>query len=136
MREDQPTVVLDAVRRRRRRGRRFLIGLLVALLVLILAAAAAIYLLTEKLGNNVSRVPDAFAGIPADTRPAPSSGTSFLLIGTDTRSADPTTGTDAAAGVDAGSQRSDVIMLARVGADGSTAAVTSIPRDSWVDVPG
>lgn len=136
MREDQPTVVLDAVGRQSRRGRRVLIGVLVALLVLVLAAAAAIYVMTERLGNNVSRVPDAFAGIRADTRPAASSGTTFLLIGTDTRSPDPTTGTDAPAGVDAGSQRSDVIMLARANAGGSTAAVTSISRDSWVDIPG
>ncbi|WP_156067592.1 LCP family protein [Pseudonocardia halophobica] len=136
MREEQPAEVLDAVGTRSRRGRRILIGLLVTVLALVLAAAAAIYMLTESLGNNVSRVPDAFAGIPADARPAASSGKTFLLIGTDTRSSDPTTGTDAPAGVQAGSQRSDVIMLARVAADGSAAAVTSISRDSWVDIPG
>ncbi|MFR9805608.1 LCP family protein [Pseudonocardia sp. RS010] len=136
MHEDAPTVVLDAVGRRSRKGRRVLIGLLVTVLALILAAAAAIYILTESLGNNVGRVPDAFAGIPADARPATTGGTTFLLIGTDTRSPEPTTGTDAPAGVDAGSQRSDVIMLARVAGDGRTAAVTSIPRDSWVDIPG
>ncbi|MFC5947947.1 LCP family protein [Pseudonocardia lutea] len=136
MHEDQPTVVLEAVGRRSRKGRRILIGLLVTVLALILAAAAAVYLLTEKLGNNVGRVPDAFAGIPADSRPAASGGRTFLLIGTDTRSPDPTTGRDAPAGVSAGSQRSDVIMLARVAVDGSAAAVTSIPRDSWVDIPG
>src|SRR4051794_34041558 len=122
MHEDQPTVVLDAVGRRSRKGRRVLIGLLVTVLALVLATAAAVYVLTESLGNNVSRVPDAFAGIPADARPAATAGMTFLLIGTDTRSPDPTTGTDAPTGVNAGSQRSDVIMLARVAAGGRTAA--------------
>ncbi|WP_312858131.1 LCP family protein [Pseudonocardia pini] len=110
--------------------------MLVTVLALLLLAAAGIYALTENLGNNVSRVPGAFAGIPEETRPAETSATTFLLIGTDSRAEAPTTGTDAAAGVDAGSQRSDVVMLARVAADGQSAAVTSIPRDSWVDIPG
>jgi len=35
----------------------------------------------------------------------------------------------------AGSQRSDAILVARVAADGASAAVISIPRDSWVDIP-
>ncbi|WP_433503764.1 hypothetical protein ACQP04_29330 [Pseudonocardia halophobica] len=79
MREEQPTVVLDTVGTRSRKGRRVLVGLLVTVLALILAAAAAIYMVTESVGNNVSRVPDAFAGIPAEARPAASSGTTFLL---------------------------------------------------------
>ena len=121
----------------RRRGRRILIGLVAAVLVMLLAAAAAVFVLTENLGNNVARVPGAFAGIDGAQRPAEAvDATTFLLVGTDTRSPDPTTGTDASPGVDAGSQRSDVIMLARIATDGTTASVTSIPRDSWVDIPG
>lgn len=38
--------------------------------------------------------------------------------------------------VDAGSQRSDVIMLGTVAPDGASASVVSLPRDAWVDVPG
>lgn len=132
---EEQTVALRA-KRDRSRGRKVLIGVLVAVLVLILAAAAALYALTESIGNNVTRLPDSFAGIPEDTRPAATAATTFLLVGTDSRSDEPTTGTDAAAGADAGSQRSDVIMLARVAEDGSTASVTSLPRDSWVDIPG
>jgi LCP family protein required for cell wall assembly len=138
---DGDTVVLTPVRptdgaRRRSRTRKVLIGVVVALLALVLAAAGAIYALTEGLGDNVTRVPGAFAGIPEGARPAATDATTFLLVGTDTRADAPTTGTDAAADVKAGSQRSDVIMLARVAADGTTASVTSIPRDSWVDIPG
>jgi LCP family protein required for cell wall assembly len=123
-------------RRTRSRTRKIVIALLAVVLALILAAAAGIYFLTESIGNNVTRLPDTFAGIPADARPAASDATTFLLVGTDSRAEAPTTGTDAAPDVNAGSQRSDVIMLARVAPDGSTASVSSIPRDSWVSIPG
>jgi LCP family protein required for cell wall assembly len=64
-------------------------------------------------------------------------GETFLLMGTDSRSAVSTTGQDSAApDFVFGAQRSDAIMLATVGGDGKTASVVSIPRDSWVDVPG
>ena len=120
----------------RRRGRRVLIGVLVALLVIVLGVAGVLFALTESLGNNVSRVPDAFAGVQDAPRPAVTAGTTFLLVGTDSRATGPTTGTDATPGTDAGSPRSDVIMLAKVADDGTSASVTSIPRDSWVDIPG
>ncbi|MCW0212430.1 MAG: LCP family protein [Pseudonocardia sp.] len=121
----------------RRRGRRVLVGVVAALLVIVLAVAAAVWVVTDRLGDNVARVPNAFAGIDEATRPVEdAAATTFLLVGTDTRADGPTTGTDAAAGTDAGSQRSDVIMLAHLAADGTTASVTSIPRDSWVDIPG
>lgn len=119
-----------------RRGRRVLVGLLVAVLILLLAAAGAIFALTQSIGNDIARIPDAFGNLDTSERPATFGGTTFLLVGTDTRAADPTTGADAPAGVDAGSQRSDVIMLATVQPDGTTGSVVSIPRDSWVDVPG
>lgn len=119
----------------RRRTRRILIGVGVTLLVIVLGIAATIYFVTESLGNNVTRVPGVFQGLPAD-RPADTGSTTFLLVGTDTRSTDPTTGSDARAGVNAGSQRSDVIMLAQVSPNKTQASVISIPRDSWVDIPG
>jgi len=58
-------------------------------------------------------------------------------MGTDSRSPDPTTGSDAAApDFVFGQQRSDVIMVATVAQDGQSASVVSIPRDSWVNIPG
>ncbi|MDN5856959.1 MAG: LCP family protein, partial [Actinomycetia bacterium] len=119
-----------------RRGRRVLIGLLVAVLVLVLAAAGAIFALTQSIGNDISRIPDAFRNLQDTDRPATFGGTTFLLVGTDTRATGATTGSFAPAEVDAGSQRSDVIMLATVQPDGTTGSVVSIPRDSWVNVPG
>jgi LCP family protein required for cell wall assembly len=120
----------------RRRGRRILIGLAVVVLLLLVAVAGTMFFLTERLGNNVTRVPDAFRGLDTGARPPVNDAVTFLLVGTDSRSDEPTTGSDAPAGVDPGSQRSDVLMLARINGARTSASVVSIPRDSWVDIPG
>jgi LCP family protein required for cell wall assembly len=121
---------------RRRNGRRALLGLAAVALLLMAAAAGAVFFVTENLGNNVTRLPDTFRGLDNVTRPADTAALTFLLVGTDSRSTEPTTGEAAAAGVDAGSERSDVLMLARVDPARTGASVVSIPRDSWVDITG
>jgi LCP family protein required for cell wall assembly len=126
----------DEERGRRRRGVRALVYGLIALLVLVLLAAAGIVIITEQLGSQVGRYPSVFAPIDPSTRPADAAGQTFLLMGTDTRSPEATTGTDAAPDAVFGSQRSDVIMVATIAQDGRSASVVSIPRDSWVDIPG
>jgi LCP family protein required for cell wall assembly len=125
-----------APRGQHRRGRRILVVLAVVLLLLLSIAVGTAYYLTERLGDNVSRVPDVFVGIDAAARPPADGTVTFLLVGTDSRSDVPTTGDGAASDADAGSQRSDVLMLATVDAAGTRASVVSIPRDSWVDIPG
>lgn len=126
--------VIEAPARRRGRGRRTaaVLGALVLLLVLLLVGSVLV--VSEGLGNNIDRVPNAFAGIDEATRPAVSDSLTFLLVGTDTRSDVPTTGTDADGGV--GRDRSDVLMVATVDLARTTASVVSIPRDSWVEIPG
>ncbi|MDT7703960.1 MAG: hypothetical protein QOJ30_6285 [Pseudonocardiales bacterium] len=119
-----------------RRGRRVLGVLALVVGLLVAVVAGGFLLLSETLGNNVARVPNVFGTLEENARPPAGNAITFLLVGTDTRSGEPTTGGDAPAGVDPGSQRSDVVMLARVNPDGSEASVVSIPRDSWVDVPG
>jgi LCP family protein required for cell wall assembly len=109
-------------------------GLLI--LAVLSLSAAVFFLVTESISDNVERVPDVFGPIDPATRPAPSGKSlTFLLVGTDSRSAEPTTGT-AGAGADPGSQRSDVLMLARLNPGRTAATVASIPRDTWVDIPG
>jgi LCP family protein required for cell wall assembly len=132
--DDQPPEPRSA---RRRRGLRGLLYVLVAVVILVLLAAAGIVLLTNHLGDQVGRYPSVFAGIDPSNRPAGKAGQTFLLVGTDSRSTDPTTGSDATApDFVFGAQRSDVIMVATIADDGKTASVISIPRDSWVDIPG
>ncbi len=119
-----------------RGGRRTVLVLLIAVLVLLLAFVGVIVALTASIGNDIPRIPDAFRNLDAGDRPAGTGATTFLLVGTDSRSDEPTTGAEADPNANAGSQRSDVIMLATVQPDGTTGSVVSIPRDSWVDVPG
>jgi LCP family protein required for cell wall assembly len=106
------------------------------MLLMISAGVGGVFYLTERLGNNLSRVPGAFGGLDASSRPPAGAALTFLLVGTDSRSPVPTTGDAAADGVNPGSERSDVLMLARIDPDRTRAAVVSIPRDSWVDIPG
>ncbi len=107
---------------------------LVAVLVVIMGGG--LWYLTDRYAGNIGRMGDVFAGLDDGARPAPATPAvaagadpvTFLLVGTDSR------GT-ADEGIAAGG-RSDAIMLARVSADRRHAQLVSIPRDSWVDVPG
>jgi LCP family protein required for cell wall assembly len=60
----------------------------------------------------------------------------ILLAGSDIRSATQTTGAGRTPSFQPGEQRSDVLMLVHISADRKQASFISIPRDSWVDVPG
>lgn len=57
----------------------------------------------------------------------------FLLVGADAHAPGPTTGTGTVAPTGG---RADTITLVRLAADRPSASVVSIPRDSWVNVPG
>ena len=122
---------------RRRRGLRGLAYVLLGVLLVVALLAAGVVLVTQKLGDQVGRYPAVFTGLSDATRPVAGDGETFLLMGTDSRSEVATTGRDAAApDFVFGAQRSDAIMLATVADDGASASVVSIPRDSWVDIPG
>ena len=148
-------VALRSYTQRRRRSRRRRIALLVGLpltLVLLLAGTGAAVLLhlQSVLDSRIERFGDPFASVPADQRPAtdpatvPGTGTAgtaaaatpakamnLLVLGSDSRisAGDPKQWV-------AGAQRTDAIMLVHVPADRGHVYVTSIPRDSWVDIPG
>lgn len=122
------------LRSSRRRGRRVALVLGVLLLAVVGLAGGSLQVLSKNLGNTIVRVPGAFAGLDETLRPPTSEALTFLLVRTDTRSDVPTTG-EMAGGV-TGGDRSNVLMLARVDPSRRTAPVVSIPRDSWVDIPG
>jgi LCP family protein required for cell wall assembly len=77
------------------------------------------------------------AGIP-DRTTAPGQPQNILLVGDDHRPADASAGelAELSTGEDGGSDNTDTMMLLHLPGDGSPATVVSLPRDSWVDIPG
>lgn len=108
------------------------------IVVLAVAGVAGVLKIRNDLDANVERIGDPFGALP--TRPpasgpedAPVSETAMniLVVGSDSRisAGDPSQW-------QAGAQRTDAIMLVHLPADRGSAYAMSIPRDSWVDVPG
>jgi LCP family protein required for cell wall assembly len=135
-----PGPEVDRRSRRRRRTRRVLfaaLGLLCAGVVLI---AGTGYWAYHHYTGRVQRIPNAFpTDVPKSAQPQPSKSGSqtFLLVGLDARSDLPTTGKDAKAPEwKTGAQRSDTMMLVHIPANHKNAYVVSLPRDSWVSIPG
>jgi len=120
--------------------RKALIGLLVCCTLLAAVPRVAILYLEHRLSENVTRIPGVFDGL--DDRPSRPTGPAggalnVLVVGTDRRSDVPTTGSDARAATWVpGAQRSDALMILHIAADRRSAAIISIPRDTWVNVPG
>jgi len=120
---------------RRSPWRRVLIIVLISGLVLGLGAFGVLWFLTDRYLGNVERISDPFSGLEESERPAPATPAekageaplTFILVGSDSR--DP-----AAEGPP--TARSDVIMLMRISADRQHVQFISIPRDSWVPIPG
>jgi LCP family protein required for cell wall assembly len=127
--EDLPT-------RPRRVLRRVLISVSAIGLVLALLVGGAVWFLTERYAGNIDRIDDVFADLDDNQRPESATGANpagespvtFLLVGSDSREKTPK-------GQDPGA-RSDAIMIARFSGDRQHAQLISIPRDSWVDIPG
>lgn len=117
-----------------------LYGALILLGVGALLVAGTGYWAYEHYTGRVQRIPHAFpTDVPAAAVPPPSRSGSqtFLLVGVDSRSDLPTTGKDAKAPEwRPGAQRSDTMMLVHLPADHKHAYVVSLPRDSWVGIPG
>jgi len=99
--------------------------------VLLAAGVGFALVLSERLGNNVTRVHNAFGALDEATRPAPTGALTFLLVGTDSRSENTPPGVEATGAT----SQSDVVMVAQLAPDRKSASVISIPRDTLVDIP-
>lgn len=130
-------------RRRRLRDRWVLLSVLVALGVVVFGGAAGVAVLGARLNSNVERIADPFADLtdrppvvtptqqPGGDTPVTQLPMNVLVLGSDSRisAGDPSSW-------QAGSQRTDAIMLVHLRAGGDGVDVMSIPRDSWVEIPG
>jgi LCP family protein required for cell wall assembly len=132
---------LEPATRPRAPRRRLLIRVLVAAAaaaVLLVGATAGLFLERQRAyDRNIRRIPGVF---PAESdRPAraPGRAQNWLLVGSDRRADQATTGRDATGPLwRAGAQRADTIMLVHLPADRDRAYLVSFPRDAWVPIPG
>ncbi|WP_338315522.1 LCP family protein [Streptomyces bohaiensis] len=142
---DSPTPGAAPPTRRRRRWPKVLAACLAGLLVLGAAGAGWAYWRTEESLDSIKRIPQAMPTMPEEQQPQRIEGDSlvFLLVGLDAESAPDTgvgdtevTADGEPAAWEAGAARSDTMMLLQIPADRSAATIVSLPRDSWVEVPG
>ena len=132
----EPVAPAGPGQHRRRRPRwPFVLG---ALVVVALALAGGAWFTMRhavaSYDHNIERFADPFTKLPAAQRPASTVQTgalNVLLLGSDSRisAGDPTQWS-------VGAQRTDAIMVVHVQSDRKAAYVVSIPRDSWVPIPG
>ena len=105
-------------------------------MVLLLAFVVAVVAGGYWMDSALHRVP-ALADYPE--RPAAGAGTTWLLVGSDSRGQlTPEQQAELATGGDLGTGRTDTILLVHVPTIGSSTPTTmvSIPRDSYVEIPG
>jgi LCP family protein required for cell wall assembly len=113
---------------------------LIATAAVVLLALGATGLLLERqqaYDRNIQRVPGVF---PAESdRPAraPGRAENWLLVGSDRRADQATTGLDANQPLwRYGTQRADTIMLVHLAADRRRIYLVSFPRDAWMPIQG
>lgn len=119
----------DPARRpRRRKGR--LIALLIG--VLVLAWLAFMVWVPYNAWTNITRVDSA----PSGDRPTDGKGTNFLLIGSDSRQGLTEEQKKLYGATNAEGARTDSIILVHVSDSGNKPLIISLPRDSYVPIPG
>jgi LCP family protein required for cell wall assembly len=115
---------------RRARQQRSLLVACAAMSLLVLLAAASAWGVTSYLNDSLGRVSVGISGTPS------SGPVNVLVAGVDVR-AGLTPRQQAVLHVGHSiSDNSDVLMLVHVAADHRDVQVVSIPRDSWVNIPG
>ncbi len=115
--------------RRARHWGRWLVAFLLVVVVALVGAAVWI-------DTSLHRIP-ALTALP--DRPPAGSGTTWLLVGSDSRqNLTPEQQAELSTGGDLGNGRTDTIMLVHVPGLGSSLPTTmvSIPRDSYLPIPG
>jgi LCP family protein required for cell wall assembly len=109
---------------------------LTTLLTLLLVSVVAIVGTGYWIDTSLQRTA-ALADYPE--RPAPGRGTTWLLVGSDSRQGlTPEQQAELTTGDDIGNGRTDTILVVHVPGFGSNTSTTmvSLPRDSYVDIPG
>jgi LCP family protein required for cell wall assembly len=103
----------------------------------LLVLAGYVWLTYRDINNGVTRLPVAVGEQPSGKTDIDRSDENLLVVGIDDRS----NMTDAEVkmlkvGRDGGSLNTDTMMIVHIPADGSKATLISLPRDSYVPIPG
>jgi LCP family protein required for cell wall assembly len=110
----------------------FVVFGVVAVVVLVIAAVTVSNL--ARSFDAVEKIPQAFptneAARPPVATGEAASAMNFLLLGSDTR------GATSSSIANIAGQRSDTIVIVHVPANRTHLSVMSIPRDSWLSIPG
>ena len=104
---------------------------MLVLVLLLLVVGFVVY-----LDRSLNRV-DALTGYSG--RIADTPGTNWLLVGSDSRaglSEDQESELSTGSAQDAGGQRTDTIMLLHIPSGSGPSTLVSIPRDSYLPIPG
>jgi LCP family protein required for cell wall assembly len=140
---DAPAGATGDPRKRRGRGRRPLLIALGLVLALFAGAAGTVWWMADSLNANIAREKNVFdrsgltdAGARPATEAAAGKALNILLVGTDTRGGASTgSGNDADFEAQRGN-RTDTMMIMHIPSDRSAVQAVSLPRDSWVPIPG
>ncbi|GAA1497692.1 LCP family protein [Paeniglutamicibacter kerguelensis] len=121
--------------KKKRTGRVFLLGALSLVLIALLVAGGYLFTLARAFDNGTQKLTNPF---PEESlRPQKSDqakgAVNILLLGNDTRAKD--NGEENFASLPNGG-RSDTMMLVHIPSNRQGIYVTSIMRDTWLDVPG
>lgn len=109
-------------------------GRLIALVVGLVLLSWIVFLVWVPFNawNSVGRVDN----IPVGQRPADTTGHNYLLVGSDSREGLTAEQKKALTTGSAEGKRTDTIMLVHVSESGGKPVMVSIPRDSYVPIPG
>jgi LCP family protein required for cell wall assembly len=130
-------------RRKPRRRRRPLLIALGLLLALLAGTAGFAWWTVHRLDANIAREKGVFdrgslkgAGDRPTADPAAGKAMNILLVGSDSRGS-ASTGSEAKTDFEAQrGNRTDTMMIMHIPADRSAIRAVSVPRDSWVPIPG
>ena len=110
---------------------RRIFGVLAVLVALILVAAVGEYV------NLNGRLHHSAVLVDYSGRPVAGSGTNWLIAGSDSRQGlTPAEEHALSTGSDIGGSRSDTILILHIPSGGGRPLLISLPRDSWVPIPG
>jgi LCP family protein required for cell wall assembly len=122
---------------RRRLLIRVLIATAAAVVLLVGGATGLVFERQRAYDQNIQRIPGAFPAEQSRPARAPGRAQNWLLVGSDRRAEQATTGGNAGEPLwRYGAQRADTILLVHLPADRRRAYLVSVPRDAWVPIRG